>query len=90
MQRESASVHDVSQILLQYQLIMLRFRLPLHSFNGPFSKTTRVSRYQQGKTNLDFTEATDSEWQWHQLGNTRLKVNVPFFRDYPGNPVPER
>jgi len=20
------------------------------------------------KTNLDFTEARDSEWQWHQLG----------------------
>jgi len=28
-------------------------------FNGPFSKTTQVSRYQKGKTNLDFTEATD-------------------------------
>ena len=37
-------------------------------FNGPFSGTTRVSRYQKGKTNLDFTEASDSEWQWHQLG----------------------
>jgi len=32
------------------------------------SGTTRVSRYQKGKTNLDFTEARDSEWQWHQLG----------------------
>ena len=38
-----------------------------HPFNGPFSGTTRVSRYQNGKTNLDFTEARDSEWQWHQL-----------------------
>ena len=28
-----------------------------HPFNGPFSRTTRVSRYQKGKTNLDFTEA---------------------------------
>jgi len=28
-----------------------------------------VSRYQTGKTNLDFTEARDSEWQWHQLGH---------------------
>ena len=37
-------------------------------FNGPLSGTTRVSRYQKGKTNLDFTEARDSEWQWHQLG----------------------
>jgi len=23
-----------------------------------------VSWYQKGKTNLDFTEARDSEWQW--------------------------
>ena len=30
-------------------------------FNGPKSGTTRVSRYQRGKTNLDFTEARDSE-----------------------------
>ena len=41
-------------------------------FNGPFSGTTRVSRYQKGKTNLDFTEARDSEWQWHQLGRMHL------------------
>jgi len=27
-----------------------------------------VSRYKKGKTNLDFTGARDSEWQWHQLG----------------------
>ena len=33
-----------------------------------FSRTTRVSRYQKGKTNLYFTEARDSEWQWHHLG----------------------
>jgi len=32
-----------------------------HTFNGPLSWTTRVSRYQKGKTNLDFTEARDSE-----------------------------
>ena len=38
-----------------------------HPFNGPFSGTTRVSQYQKGKKNLDFAEATDSEWQWHQL-----------------------
>jgi len=40
-----------------------------HTFNGPFSGTTQVSRYQKGKTNLDLTEAKDSEWQWHQLGH---------------------
>ena len=26
-----------------------------HTFNGPFSGTTQVSRYQTGKTNLDET-----------------------------------
>jgi len=31
-----------------------------HPFNGPLSRTTRVSRYQKGKTSLDFTE----ERQW--------------------------
>jgi len=40
-----------------------------HTFNGPLSGTTRVSRYQKGKTNLDFTEARDNVWQWHQLGH---------------------
>jgi len=46
--------------------------LNTHSFNGPFSGTTQVSRYQKGKTNLDFTEATDSEWQWHQPGHVQV------------------
>jgi len=40
-----------------------------HPFNGPLSETVLVSRYPKGKTNLDFTEARDSEWQWHQLGH---------------------
>jgi len=36
-----------------------------HPFNGPFSGTTQVSRYQKlGKTNLDFTEARDSDISW--------------------------
>jgi len=38
-----------------------------HPFNGPLSRTARVSRHQKGKTNLDFNEARDSQWQWHQL-----------------------
>ena len=43
-----------------------------HPFNGPFSGTTQVSWYQKGGTNLDFTEARDSEWQWHQLGQMQV------------------
>ena len=31
-----------------------------------------MSRYQKGKTNLDFTEARDSEWHWHQLGHMQV------------------
>jgi len=31
-----------------------------------------VSRYQKGETNLDFTEARNSEWQWHQLGHMQV------------------
>jgi len=40
----------------------------------PFSGTTRVSRYQKCKTNVDFTEARDSEWQWHQLGHMQVCI----------------
>ena len=47
-----------------------------HPFNGPFSRTTRVGRYQKGKTNLDFTEARDSEWQWHQLGHMQVCTSL--------------
>ena len=47
-----------------------------HTFNGPLSRTTWVSRYQKGKTNLDFTEARDSEWQWHQLGHIQVCTSL--------------
>jgi len=43
-----------------------------HMSNGPFYGTIRVSRYQKGKTNPDFTGARDSEWQWHQLGHMQV------------------
>jgi len=39
------------------------------------SGTTQVSRYQKGNTNLDFTEARDSEWQWHQLGHKQVSTS---------------
>jgi len=31
-----------------------------------------VSRYQKGKTNLDFSEARDSERQWHRVGHMQV------------------
>jgi len=41
-----------------------------------FSGTTRVSRYQKGKINLEFTGARDSEWQWHQLGHMQVCTSL--------------
>jgi len=45
-------------------------------FHGPFSRTTRVSRYQKVKTNLDFTEARNNEWQRHQLGHMQVCTSL--------------
>ena len=35
-----------------------------------------MSRYQKGKTNLDFTGARDSERQWHQLGHMQVCTSL--------------
>ena len=59
-------------ILLSFTSVYNSLYLCTHAFNGPLSGTTRVSRYQKGKTSLDFTEARDSEWQWHQLGHMQV------------------
>jgi len=47
-----------------------------HPFNGLLSGTTWLGRYQKGKTNLDFTEARDSGWQWHQLGHMQVCTSL--------------
>jgi len=58
------------------KMVLLLHHTYTHPFNGPFSGTNRVSRYQKGKTNLDFTEARDSEWQWHQLGHVQVCTSL--------------
>jgi len=35
-----------------------------------------MSWYQKGKTNLDFTEARDSEWQWNPLGHMQVCISL--------------
>jgi len=35
-----------------------------------------LSWYRKGKTNPDFTEARDSEWQWYQLGHMQLCISL--------------
>ena len=58
------------------QQIRVTVHTYIHPFNGPLSGTTRVSRYQKGTTNLDFTEARGSEWQWHQLGRMQVCTSL--------------
>jgi len=48
----------------------------MHPFNGPLSGTTRVSWYQKGKSGLNFTEARDTEWQWHQLRHMQICTSL--------------
>jgi len=72
--QKSSSIFD-SRMTNINQLIQCT-HTDTYMFNGPFSRTTRVSRYQKGKTNLDFTEARDSEWQWHQLGHMQVCTSL--------------
>jgi len=66
-----------ASLLYQYNVTyQIRHKLHTHPFNGPFSETARLGRYQKGKTSLDFTEARDSEWQWHQLGHMQVCTSL--------------
>ena len=62
--------------MLWHVLTSDRVVIILQPFNGLFSRTTWVSQYQKGKTNLDFTGARDSEWQWHQLGHMQVCTSL--------------
>ena len=53
------------------------FTPPTHTRSvALLSGTTQVSRYQKGRTNPDFTEARDSEWQWHQLDHMQVCTSL--------------
>ena len=68
-----------SSIVLCYNINKLTYThtyTHTHPFNGPLSETTQVSRYHKSKTNLDFTGARDSEWQWHQLGHMQVCTSL--------------
>ena len=67
---------QVQKILLLTHTSTDLFLVDTRPFNGPFSGTTQVSRYQKGKTNVDFTEARYSEWQWHQLGHMQVCTSL--------------
>ena len=46
-----------------------------HPFNGPFSGTTWVSRYQKGKP-IWILLKQETEWQWHQLGRMQICTSL--------------
>ena len=52
-----------------------------HPFNGAFSGTTQVSRYQKGKTNLDFTEARGATENARHENTGRSKMQGWKMRD---------
>ena len=83
MEKLSARKKDIFRYAhIWWRENVLKSRLQLncnthtHTFNGPLSGTTHVSRYQKSKKNLDFTEARDSEWQWHQLGHMQVCTSL--------------
>jgi len=62
-----------TQISLKHSLGSVEGSTHTHTrLTAFFSGITQVSQYQKGKTNLDFTGARDSEWQWHQLGHMKV------------------
>ena len=47
-----------------------------HPFNGPYPGLPRSADTRKVKTKLDFTEARDSEWQWHQPGHMQVCTSL--------------
>jgi len=68
-------------VVLSQENWFLFFCLMVYT-NGSFSGTTRVSRYQKGKTNLDFTEARGSGISLVEMFNciVQLKIQAVFGR----------
>ena len=71
-----SSFINTTKLHLCQDLLVKVNEVHTHPFNGPFSRTTQVSRYQKGKTNLDFTGARDSEWQWHQPSHMQVCTSL--------------
>ena len=49
--------------------------IPTHNSRDRQRNIRCYSTMQKGKTNLDFTEARDSEWQWNQLGHMQVCIS---------------
>ena len=64
------------QTLLKHQhsgiIICVSRDIILHPFNGLFSRTTWVSRHQNGKQFWILMKQDMMEWQWHQLDHMQI------------------
>jgi len=69
-------VYFSKKLLIYFPLLLWFDAIQQQPFNGLFSRTTWVRWYQKCKTNLDFTGARDSEWQWHQLGHMQVCTSL--------------
>jgi len=76
MKRILHSALATTLLISEITYITIHTHTHTQPFNCPLSETTRVGRCQKGKTNLDFTEARDSEWQWHQLGRMQVCTSL--------------
>jgi len=45
-------------------------------FKNNIGHSRLFNRRQKSETDLDFTEARDSEWQWHQLGHMQVCTSL--------------
>ena len=73
----NASTHSSAQMYLVFFTVFFLSHTYTHTrLTALCPELPRCSRYQRGKTNLDFTEAKDSEWQWHQLGHMQVCTSL--------------
>ena len=75
--RASLISHPVSQSINQsithtnmYTYIQITLKIQLKQQQQPFNADYRWTGTRKVKPNMDFTEARDTEWQWHQLDLT--------------------
>jgi len=80
-QQTDRHTDEATAIATGHIFALLLLLLLLHPFNGLFSWTTWLNRYEKGKTSLDLNEARDdgvlgcSDISW-----TRCKQSAPRFR----------
>ena len=63
----------ISQPLFRVHMVhLMDTHTHTQPFNGPLSRTTRVSRHQKGWILLK----QETEWQWHQLGHMQVCTSI--------------